>query len=70
MSIFGGGGKSAKPPPVPNPVPVERAVEDIDESGRLEAERIRNMRGRLSTFMTRGIDLGPGSSVGTNKLGT
>lgn len=67
MSLGGGG--SSKPPPVPSPVPVERAVEDIDETGRLEAERIRKMRGRASTFLTQGLDLS-GSGVGTQKLGT
>jgi len=65
MSL-GGGGKS-KPPPVPSPIPMERAVEEVDESGRLEAERIRKMRGRMSTFLTRGVDLG--DQAGATKLG-
>ena len=56
--MLGGGGSSSKPPPVPSPIPMERAVEEVDESGRLEAERIRKMRGRMSTFLTRGVDLG------------
>ena len=65
MSL-GGGGKS-KPPPVPSPIPMERAVEEVDESGRLEAERIRKMRGRMSTVLTRGGDLG--DQAGATKLG-
>ena len=56
MSL-GGGGKS-KPPPVPSPIPMERAVEEVDESGRLEAQRVAKMRGRMRTFLTRGVDLG------------
>ena len=46
---------------------MERAVEEVDESGRLEAERIRKMRGRMSTFLTRGVDLG--DQAGATKLG-
>ena len=68
MSLGGGGGK---PPPVPSPVPVERAIEDIDQTGRLEAERVRRMRGRLSTLLTKGVlAADTPSQLGTNKLGT
>ena len=71
MSVFGGGDSGSKPPPVPSPVPVERAAEDIDQSGRLEAERIRKMRGRLSTFLTKGVLAADSpANLGTNKLGT
>ena len=69
MSLGGGGG--GKPPPVPSPVPVERVAEDIDQSGRMEAERIRRMRGRLSTFMSKGLaSADSADGAGTNKLGT
>jgi len=63
------GGSSGKPPPVPSPVPVERVAEDIDQTGRMEAERIRKMRGRMSTFLTKGLDV-DNAGVGTQKLGT
>lgn len=67
MSLGGGG----KGPPVPSPVPVERIAEEVDETGRMEAERIRRMRGRLATFLTKGIlSADSPSTIGTNKLGT
>ena len=64
---FGGGGSKVKPPPVPAPIPVEREIGDLAEAGRREEERIRRMRGRLSTFLTSGLLSEP--SVGVSKLG-
>jgi hypothetical protein len=62
------GGASAKPPPVPDPLPIEREVGDTDEAKRTEQERIRRMRGRLSTFLTKGLMSEP--TTASAKLGT
>jgi hypothetical protein len=63
---FGGGGSA---PVVPAPLPVEREMAGLDEVKRNEAERIRRMRGRMSTFLTKGlITSEPAGS--TQKLGT
>ncbi len=59
----------SKPPPVPSPIPIERMAEGIDESGKMEAERIRKMRGRMANYLTKGVLLAE-PTVGTTKLGT